>query len=345
MKFAFRADASTRIGTGHIMRCLALADTLKRRGSSCHFICLQETGRLLDLIRAHGHTTHDLVGAEDDAPGADWVGDVAQTRAIVAVIQPDWLIVDHYRLGREWECEIRSAAGKLFAIDDIGRAHQCDLLLDQNFRNPVHARYRETQASGTQVLLGPEYALVSSRFAALRPAALGRRDRSLSRLLVTMGGTDPDNETGKVLAGLGSAGGSRWVVDVVVGASNPHVEAVEAVCRNLPNATLHVQTSKMAELMLAADCAIAAGGSTTWERCCLGLPALVTVISDDQLAIAEAVAATGAHLLLGRNRNLRAEDYVTTIGTLTPERLRTMSAAAAAICDGLGAERVAERLH
>jgi UDP-2,4-diacetamido-2,4,6-trideoxy-beta-L-altropyranose hydrolase len=345
MNIVFRADASITIGTGHVVRCLTLADALRRRGAQCHFICRPDAGHLLDLIRLKGHAVQALAcgdGAESDV---DWRKDAAQTLNINDELHPDWLIVDHYRLGQEWEDEIRSSARRLFVIDDLGRPHRCDMLLDQNLHNPMHGRYRESLAGDTQLLLGPEFALVRPEFAALRPSALKRRHGSFSRLLISMGGSDPDNETSKVLGGLLLSWDSRWTVDVVIGSSNPNAKYVEVACHRLPNAQLHVQTTKMAELMLAADCAINAGGSTTWERCCLGLPALVTIVSDDQAAIAESVAKAGAQILVGWNTDLTADDYARAIGALTRQQLCDMSAAAAGICDGLGADRVAARLH
>jgi UDP-2,4-diacetamido-2,4,6-trideoxy-beta-L-altropyranose hydrolase len=345
MNVVFRADASITIGTGHVMRCLTLADALRRRGAQCHFICRRDAGHLLDLIRLRGYAVQALACDENAEIDVDWRKDAAQTRMISDELHPDWLIVDHYRLGQEWEDEIRSSAQRVFVIDDLGRPHRCDMLLDQNFHNPMHGRYRELLSWDTQLLLGPDFALVRPEFAALRPLALKRRDGSFSRLLISMGGSDPGNETSKVLGGLRVKWESRWTVDIVIGSGNPHAKSVEEACRRLPNAKLHVQTSKMAELMLAADCAINAGGSTTWERCCLGLPALVTVVSDDQAAIAESVAKAGAQILMGWDTDLTTDDYAQAIGALTSQQLCEMSAAAAEICDGLGADRVAARLH
>lgn len=341
----FRADASVSIGTGHVMRCLTLADVLKSRGAMCHFICRQDLGHALEFIRMRGYVAHSLPDSDSFTGGSDLSGDAMLTRALVTELNPEWLIVDHYGLGQEWECQIRSAAKRLFVIDDIGRAHRCDMLLDQNFHNPTHARYRRSLDDNTQLLLGSEFALVRPEFSALRTHALQRRRGALIRLLVSMGGSDPGNETGKVLDGLEMGWQPGWALDVVAGGSNPHLNSVAAACDRLPNASLHIQTANMAELMLAADCAITAGGATTWERCCLGLPGLVTVVSNDQLAISEAVARTGAQVLLGWNSTLTGADYAKSIAALTPVSLREMSAAAAAICDGRGAERVAERLH
>jgi UDP-2,4-diacetamido-2,4,6-trideoxy-beta-L-altropyranose hydrolase len=325
------------------MRCLALADAMKRRGTECHFVCREDNGDALQSIRLRGHNAHGLPGATTST--SDFSADAAQTRAIVAALHPEWLVVDHYLLGRKWESEVRSATTRLFVIDDIGRAHTCDLLLDQNFQNPIHTLYRKSLGADTQLLLGPEFALLRPEFAVLRSDAMRRPRESLVRILVSMGGTDPGNETGKVLAGIMGGWQAPWLVDVVVGRCNPHLKAIADACTRMPNATLHVQTEKMAELMLAADCAITAGGSTTWERCCLGLPALVTVVSADQRMIAEAVAKAGAQVLLGCDSDLAAHDYAASLAALSPISLRDMSAAAASICDGVGAERVAARLH
>jgi UDP-2,4-diacetamido-2,4,6-trideoxy-beta-L-altropyranose hydrolase len=341
----FRADASVAVGTGHIVRCLTLADALNRGGTECHFLCRAQHDNLLELIREKGYRVHlmALAGGEN-AYAQGGLIDAQYSRAVLATLRPDWLVVDHYELGREWERQIRSAVGRLMALDDIGRPHLCDLLLDQNFTNPLHSRYVPATIGNALLLLGPQFALVRPEFAALRPFALSRRDGSLRRILVSMGGTDPQDETTKVLTGLGACAGD-WAVDVVVGAANPNRRSVEDACAQLPDARLHVQTPNMAALMAAADCAITAGGSTAWERCCLGLPALVTVLSADQLAVAESLAHAGAQVLMGWNSALTPDDYALALGEITAMRLREMSESAAAICDGHGVDRVAERLQ
>lgn len=341
MKVLFRADASIALGAGHVMRCVALADALRARGADCAFICAATDGDLLDQIEIRGYTAHALQGREY----GDWSADAGASKVVANRMGPDWLVVDHYHLGIEWELCLRPAVGRILAIDDIGRPHCCDALLDQNLETRLHEQYKTTADSGAILLLGPAFALLRKEFSTLRPCSLARRSGRLERILVSMGGSDPDNETSKAVAGLAMTNRSDWSVDVVIGGQNPHSAAVEAACRKLPDARIHVQTSKMAQLMLSADCAINAGGSTTWERCCLGLPAVATTVSDDQVAIIEAVANAGAHIPLGKGIDLKPEDYAETISSLTPERLLAMSKSAARICDGLGAARVADRLH
>jgi UDP-2,4-diacetamido-2,4,6-trideoxy-beta-L-altropyranose hydrolase len=343
LQFIFRVDASRDIGSGHVMRCLSLADCLAALGNRCAFLCRPAPGDLVSEIERRGHTVIRMPSMAD-RPALPEAGDARASVEGLAGLAVDWLVVDHYGLGIEWEHAVGTCAQNLLAIDDIGRDHECSLLLDQNFPNPMHACYRRS-LSEAKLLIGPQYALLRADFAASRSAALQRRTGTLVRILVSMGGSDPSNATAKALAGLESAWQPGWHVDVIIGASNPHRESIESICARLPAATLYVQTSKMAQLMTAADCAIGAGGSTTWERCCLGLPSLVSILSNDQTAIATAVAQAGAQSLVGRDQEVSVADYSREVSALSPARLLAMSAAAARICDGLGARRVAEQLQ
>jgi UDP-2,4-diacetamido-2,4,6-trideoxy-beta-L-altropyranose hydrolase len=335
LMYAFRVDSSREVGSGHIMRCLSLAESLTSVGGHCVFLCRPAPGDLIDEVERRGHRVIRMDSTANDAHASG---------EVLAKLAVDWLVLDHYGLGLEWEQAVGRHARNLLVIDDIGRDHECSLLLDQNFHNPMHGSYRRTMPEA-KLLLGPQFALLRGEFAALRPAALRRRTGMLSRFLVSMGGSDPGNATGKALAGLGSAWKDGWQVDVIIGAGNPHHEAIQSICARLPAAAVHVQTAKMAQLMTAADCAIGAGGSTTWERCCLGLPSLITIISDDQSSIATAVAHAGAQLLLGLDKDITPEDYAREIAALSLTRMLAMSASAAGICDGLGASRVADRLQ
>jgi UDP-2,4-diacetamido-2,4,6-trideoxy-beta-L-altropyranose hydrolase len=159
-----------------------------------------------------------------------------------------------------------------------------------------------------------------------------------------MGGSDPLDETSIALRGIAMMG-RQLTVDVVIGAANPHRAAVAVACATLADTTLHVQTQEMAALMARADCALGAPGTATWERCALGLPAIVTILAENQAAIGTAVDAAGAHRLLGRHGNVSAADYAHALHSLDAAALHRMSQAAAAICDGTGAEKVAAHLE
>jgi UDP-2,4-diacetamido-2,4,6-trideoxy-beta-L-altropyranose hydrolase len=340
MRCLFRADASTAIGSGHIARCASLARALVEAGHEVEFACRVLPGDLNAWLESGGFRVHRLPGTPNAAVTEP--ADAEAMKMSVSGQQYDWLIVDHYALGLAWERAMADVANRIFVIDDLGRRHDCHLLLDQNYANPTHALYAD--AADCELLLGPQFALLGPQFAALRPDSLRRRRDALSRVLVCMGGSDPCNETGKVLGGLAQLPQEQLCIDVAIGSGNPHRRAVESACAGLRRATLHVQAANMAELMTAADCAICGAGNISWERCALGLPGLATIMADNQASAAEAVAAAGAHQLLGWRQNLVAEDYAHALLALDAAKLRRMSAMAAAICDGGGARRVAERL-
>jgi UDP-2,4-diacetamido-2,4,6-trideoxy-beta-L-altropyranose hydrolase len=339
MRFLIRADASQSIGTGHVVRCATLARQLTAAGHDVRFLCRREPGDLVGWLEAQGLPVASLASGDHDQSQ-----DATVCRELAGPSRYDWLIIDHYALDAVWERAMTNTARRVFALDDLGRAHACDLLLDQNYASPTHDLYLAKVPGPCQFLFGPDFALVRPEFAALRVTSLRRSRQRLSRLLVFMGGSDPVDETTKVVSGIALAGLADLAVDVVIGSSNPHRAAVEDACKQLPDVALHVQTSEMAALMARADCAIGAAGSTTWERCTLGLPALVTILAENQTQIAEKVAASGGHRLLGRYDDLSPDAYARALTELTPNSLNAMSTAAAALCDGEGAKRVAARL-
>ena len=342
VRFVFRVDASARIGTGHVVRCASLASHLARSGHEVFFLCREDKGNLNAWLEGQGFAVFRL--SSNGIGVIDETQDARTCREALTGHPCDWLIVDHYDLGEGWEKPMRGLAPGLFAIDDVGRAHDCDILLDQNYASPFHASYRFRTPANCAFLLGPEFALLREEFSAARPASLARQRTAIRKLLVFLSGADPDNETVKALNGIAQWGRPDLEVDVVVGGSNPHLGAIKTACAALPNAKLHVQTQRIAELMAAADCAVGACGTNTWERCALGLPALVVILAENQVALADAVAGAGAHRVLGWHHALTATDYVGALDVMDGVSLTKMSKIAAEICDGLGVARVAAQL-
>lgn len=344
MRVAIRADASVEIGTGHVMRCLALAAALREKGAEVAFVCRDLEGNLCDLIEAQRFPAYRLPRSGE--AGQDWRPDAEQTVAFLAKVWPraDWLIVDHYRLDGRWESLVRAFTGKIMVIDDLAdRPHDCDLLLDQNYCQGMDSRYSGLVPSYCCLLLGPAYALLRSEFSRAREG-LKRRDGALRRMLVFFGGSDPTNETAKALAGIRQFNRPEVAVDVVVGSSNPRRDEIGRLCEALPNAAYYCQVDNMAELMASADLAIGGGGSTTWERCCLGLPALVAVLADNQAELVRAVAEYGAIVNLGWADRLAPADYRHALEAVAPERLARMEQLGIELVDGKGRERVVEAL-
>jgi UDP-2,4-diacetamido-2,4,6-trideoxy-beta-L-altropyranose hydrolase len=302
LKIAFRVDASPQIGTGHFMRCLTLADALRRDGAKIRFVYRQLPDHFLLLLKRGGHEyspmPHDPPGEPDrDLRHGGWLGtsrahDAAQTIHALADGSWDWLIVDHYALDARWESALRGSARMIAVIDDIAdRAHDCDLLLDQNLQAGSMDRYAGKVPNYCRKLLGPRYALLREEFRVARERATPR-DGPVRRVLIFFGGVDADNLTGHAIEAVAGLAVSGMHVDVVIGARHPYGTDIAAQCR-LQGFTCHVQTERMAELIAAAELAIGAGGTAVWERCCLGLPALTICVAENQQEQIAAAADAG----------------------------------------------------
>jgi len=355
-KILFRVDASLHIGTGHVMRCLTLAHGLKLRGADCRFVCRAHEGNLIDYIKEQGFEVAALPFASTkgsshaDWLGTDWATDAAQTRAIIGPASFDWLIVDHYALDKAWERAMRPLCAQLMVIDDLAdRPHDCDLLLDQNLGRES-ADYRDLVAPECTLLLGPEFALLRPEFAEWRAQSLRRRavGEGLKNLLITMGGVDQHNITGQILAALKTAALPQDAeITVIMGPHAPWLDAVTSEAKAMPWPTrVLAGVSNMGELMAESDLAIGAAGSTSWERCCLGLPTLAIVLADNQLEAAHYLENAGAVLLLGDARGTGWQaGLLSNVAALTRAKLESLSENAQGVTDGKGAEKCLKEMR
>ncbi|MCR9242068.1 MAG: UDP-2,4-diacetamido-2,4,6-trideoxy-beta-L-altropyranose hydrolase [Rhodobiaceae bacterium] len=349
MNVIFRADASLEIGLGHVMRCLTLADELTRMGAECQFICQEVDGHMLSAIEAKGFVAKALPGADQDI--MSWQEDCERTWRLVSKDSADWLVVDHYALDHKWERELRRQGMKLMAIDDLAnRPHFCDLLLDQNLGREVGA-YAALVPDECTILTGPRYALLRPQFAEQRAQSLERREHgAIEQLLVSMGGVDQPNATGAVLMALKDSDlPPECHIKVVMGLASPWLDNVREIAATLPwSVDICVDVQDMAALMVQSDLAIGAGGGTSWERCCMGLPTLIVVIADNQqegaLALVEAGAVFQAGSVSSENFDLDLKTFISKLA-FDVDAVRQLSAASAAICDGKGVSRVAQMLH
>lgn len=332
-KVVFRVDSSTQIGSGHLMRCLTLAAQMKKQhGTEIHFICRDLEGNLTSLVEQERHILHVLprVSVEVGLTGyAAWLAvpmmvDAEETREILKRIAPaERLVVDHYGLDREWEQHLRPLVKEIFVIDDLAnRSHDCDILLDQNFYRNREKRYLDLVPKTCRLLLGPQYALLRQEFYQAQ-ANLRQRDGKLRRILLFYGGSDRTRETEKAIAALLKLRLFAVQVDVVVGGSNARSEIVRALCEKQQGFQYHFQGTNMAELMARADLSLGAGGTAMWERCFLGLPAIVTAIAENQLAICQDCAEAGLIRYLGRWDEVSPEDIAGAVAEFSQaEKLR-----------------------
>ena len=370
MIVAFRTDASLQIGSGHVMRCLTLADELKKAGAKITFITRDHPGNLNQLIKNKGHNLEvlsppsisDDFQADSVNPRSEylkWLGvpelrDASETIAKLKKNKPSWLIVDHYGLGLEWELALRPHIEKLMVIDDLAdRKHDCDflldqnfyLLLDQNFYQNGQNRYDDLVPPACTKFLGPEFALLRPEFAEARKK-IKPRTGEIKRVFVFFGGSDRDNVTAKALEALSHPDLMHLEVDGVIGESNPHKGEIEVLVKTRSNTFLHVQVENMAELMARADLALGAGGSTTWERLCLGLPSLVISIAANQTPTNQALMEAGYITFLGARDKVEVGDIVSALRhCLThPEELMLQSIEMQKLVPGTGAAQMAKTI-
>lgn len=355
---AFRVDSSIAMGTGHTMRCLALADAWRHCGHECHFLVRPHPGHQADLVRQRGHEVHCLTPPvskvtpnEIGAPAYEhWLGarladDASESNGVLKTLPVDWLIIDHYALDSRWERIQRPQVERILVIDDLAdRDHDADLLLDQNL-GLTEAHHGIHLPSTTRMMVGPMYALLRTEFSELRHASLARRpSKSLKHILVTLGGVDKNNATGKILDALDTSNlPCDATVTVVMGAHAPWLSDIQKRALRLRFRThVIVNANNMGELMAQSDLAIGAAGSTAWERCCLGLPTLMVVLADNQRTAAVSLEKVGAAWPLELNESLanQLQSQIELLQANEHQALAIMSRQAATVTDGLGAARV-----
>lgn len=344
MRIVFRADASAAIGWGHVMRCLALAETLADRGASVTFVSNAPPVPLAQRIGARGFALYACSSAADGRVPA-WRDDAAFTCASIAAAgaRPDWLVVDHYGLDRSWEESVAPVADGILAIDDLAdRPHACSALLDPTpGREP--GDYAALVPQTCRLLLGTKWALLRTQFAHRRPAVMLRRtdDEPFRRILVGFGGADPHGLVELALQAIAGSG-IEAEVDVLAGSGE---RAPTDQARRSASDAVRVNTlsavEDVAEIMARADLAIGASGTSSLERCAMGLPSVMIVAADNQRMVATGVAAFGAADYAGDWKEISVERIADAILRLANDgRLRAhMAERAFRLCDARGVDR------
>ena len=279
-KILIRADAGVEMGTGHVMRCLGLAQAWQDAGGEAAFAMASSTSAIEKRLSAEGLQVLAVPARAGTNEDANATAKLALDHAA------EWIVADGYRFGSEYQERVRTSGRRLLCIDDFGgsESYSADLVLNQNL-NPVEDWYRKREAS-TGLLLGPRYALLRREFRAWQgwkrePSAGG------SKVLITMGGSDPENVTLIAAQALRAAEVEGLEAAIVVGGSNPHFESIAEAVKDFPRKVrIERNAVNMAELMAWADIAVSAAGSTCWEMCMLGLPAIVVDVAANQVRLA-----------------------------------------------------------
>jgi UDP-2,4-diacetamido-2,4,6-trideoxy-beta-L-altropyranose hydrolase len=334
-----RADAGLKIGTGHVMRCLALAQSWRAGGGNVIFALAQSTPALDDLLRSERFD----VSAIDGLPGSN--EDARNAIRVAQTCDADWFVVDGYHFDAAYQTELQSFR-PLLTIDDNGLLdrYAADLVLNQNAHAcaPMYAH----RSPNTKLLLGPRYALLRDEFAGYRDWTREIPDRG-SHLLLTMGGSDAGNFTPRILPLLAERGADDLQIRVVVGGSAENAEAVDDIAANFP-ARIEVlrDVRNMAPLMAWADLAISGAGTTCWEICAMGLPAILVVVAENQRFIAEQLAAIGAAENAGPVDQIDCSALADLCRDLRANKDRrvALSQNAKQVVDGRGRERVLDMM-
>ena len=299
MNFFFRVDASVQIGTGHVYRCLSLAQSLVSLGFTVRFLTRLLDGHLAELIHKRGFEIislpRQLPSIEQDEvepklKHSDWLEASQAQDANVCIerlqifnlTEQDWILVDHFALDAVWESALTATFNCKIAVIDgqADRSHHADVLIDPTPCS-ISEKWDGLLESKTRLFFGFPYIPIESSFQRNQKRAQVRT--SLTRLLIAFGGVDQPNYTYSALQAVLRLNNAIIKVDVVVGKYYPHFEELAVLAKNVANEDIHCQTDKMSELMLKADFAIGAGGTMVWERCMLWLPSIVTPIADNQI--------------------------------------------------------------
>ena len=336
-----RADASVAMGTGHVMRGLALAQAWQDNGGNAVFAMAHSTPAM--DARLHAEPV-EIVRWEAAAGSSE---DASRTAELASSRKADWLAVDGYGFDDGFQRSLRQGGSRLLFVDDLGhcRHYFADLVLNQN----VHAGERSyrNRESYTRLLLGTRYAMLRREFASWR--ALPRQFSGMGRtVLVTMGGSDPDNVSERVVQALQSLNGGGFETRILVGNSNPHFSSLEQAAKRSSNAVCLVRDARnIPELMAWADVAISGAGSTCWEMCLLGLPAILIDLAENQRPLAEELGRLGAAIHLGSTKEINPDKIAAKLqAVISSVELRTkMSQRARGLVDGKGAQRVVSAMQ
>lgn len=372
MRVAIRVDAAATMGTGHLRRCLSLAQALLDRGCEIWLVCrpldavadliLREVScHVLWLPLPGVRVSQSFSHASPRPPYHEWAQvsgsrDASEVADCLRGVKPDWVVVDHYAFDASWHASIRAALDcRIAVIDDLGdRLLDADLLLDQNWSEDHRAKYAGFLAPDVPLLGGPHFALVSPVY---RQAPRYHFNSKVSSIGIFMGGTDPSGVTAQVLDVCRRAVRFKGTIEVVSTSANPHLAALRRTCSCWPGTLLTLDEPNLAAFFARHDLQIGAGGGATWERCSIGVPTVALVVAENQAGVIPALEKLGvvemAMLISADPRNpaslpeapvSRPLDQTLRHLLEAPDVRFKLAQAAAKLVDGRGAERVALRL-
>ncbi len=336
-----RADASPEIGTGHVMRCLALAQAWQDTGGNAIFVMAESTAAVRTRL------AFEKCGVISLPLHPGGTEDACKTRELSERHDAEWVVIDGYSFGAGYEEQVHAGGRKILCVDDDGKrdAYVSDIVLNQNLN--AREEFYDGCGAETQLLLGTRFSLLRREFA---PWRKWKREISSSgrKVLVTLGGSTPSEIGVRVMEALASMKLDGLRAMFVLGGSTPDTTALENCATRFPEIiTIRRDTSNMATLMAESDIAISAAGSTCWELCFLGLPSLLIDVATNQTQIALELSRQHCALYAGGANNFSVAELAFSVETLlrSEETRRTLSNRCRQLVDGLGAERVVSAMR
>ena len=354
MKIAVRVDASCKIGLGHIVRCLSLAEELRSLGAKVLFVARSldvDMGRIVSAQKfpicilpaaeaeSGSSPTGRIRGEENDRR---WQIDADETVDVLASFGPDWIIVDHYSLDDRWHSSVaRRMKAQIAAIDDLAdRNLNVDVLVDHNICVNHRERYAGFVADRTRVLGGPRFALLGTAF---RGSVAYRFNDSVRSIGIFMGGTDADDFSSVAVRACREIAGFKGPIEVATTRYNPNLLNLRRMAMIWPLTRIIEDLPDLADFFSRHDMQVGAGGGATWERAAVGAPSLLLIAAENQRESVYALAALGAVASLEKNRQCSVSNVGEAIGRLIANSAfrRKLSDSSKILVDGFGTRRVA----
>ncbi|MBL6654565.1 MAG: UDP-2,4-diacetamido-2,4,6-trideoxy-beta-L-altropyranose hydrolase [Flavobacteriaceae bacterium] len=335
MNIGVRVEASDKIGTGHLKRCISLSLEIKENLDADVIFFFSGDDRYLDLLK-----NHDLAFHKIKSNTFNYLDDVKLLKSIVKKnnIELSFIIVDHYKIDINWEKQLSDY--KIIVLDDLAnRKHHADILIDQNLYNNYQKRYLDLVNKGCILLLGPKYAILNNKYKKLRKNLI--KKNSYKNVLISFGGTDEFELTEQLLAKFSSCPDlNEYIFHAVVTKSFKNKPLIRSYSR-YENIEIYEDLDCLSSLMYECDFSIGAGGTTTWERFAMKLPAIVITIAENQVESANYLKKNGFIDYIGKAKDLR-KDWIENIISMIKDKknLESQSKKISDIVDAEGTKRI-----